>query len=69
MGLERQKANQTPKPMPVGGKSLKPVELCSLAKSWSELEDRKRIIRMKGLPKAVEVKEKSKASKPQTFSE
>ena len=68
MGLERQKANQTPKPMPDAPK-LKPAELCSLAKAWSELEDRKRIIRMKGLPKSVEVKEKVKAAAKATFTE
>lgn len=59
MGLEMAQKNQTPKPMPKGLKpSLKPGELCALTKAWSELEDRKRILRGKGLPKPIEAKEK-----------
>lgn len=34
--------------------SLKPSELNSLVKAWEGLEDRKRILRGKGLPKPVD---------------
>lgn len=60
MGLEMQQQNQTPKESKIAAPKLKPAELCSLTKAWTELEERKRILRMKGLPKAVEVKPKEK---------
>lgn len=70
MGLEMQQANRTPKVVPKEGREkLKPAELCSLTKAWSELEDRKRILRNKPLPKAMEVKEKVKVQRRESFQE
>lgn len=34
------------------------ANLATLANAWNTLEERKRILRMKGLPKSVEVKPK-----------
>lgn len=48
---------------------LKPVELASLVKSWDLLEDRKRVLRGKGLPKPLEAPQKPKATKQAVFSE
>lgn len=42
---------------------LSPSELASLAKAWDTLEDRKRILRMKPLPKAQEVPKKEPLAK------
>lgn len=57
----------------IKAKPLRPVEMCSLVKSWSDLEDRKRILRGKGLPKPVESSSDGKhhRKKPHevTFSE
>lgn len=63
MGLGMQQRNQTPKPMDEAKvDELKSTELCALASAWEKIEDRKRILRMKGLPKPVDsaVKDKSK---------
>lgn len=68
LGLEMQQANQTPKPAPNAPK-LRPAEICSLAKAWSDIEERKRILRMKGLPKPVEANSGPKKAKPKTFVE
>lgn len=51
-----------------------PSALAQLARAWSELEDRKRIIKMKPAPKPVDVQQladrKTKRSKPaKGFSE
>lgn len=48
---------------------LKPGELASLVKSWDLLEDRKRVLRMKPLPKAMDVTPKPKKVALDTFSE
>ena len=52
-------------------KPLKPVELASLVKAWESMEDRKRILRGKGLPKPVEgdTGRRKKPSALATFSE
>lgn len=68
MGLEFGQQNQTPKPIK-GSPKLKAGELCSLAKAWSELEDRKRILRNKGLPKAIEPKDEKKRPTRAVFTE
>lgn len=34
--------------------SVKPIELAQLARAWDSLENRKRILKMKGLPKPVD---------------
>lgn len=68
MGLEMQQKNQTPKPIK-GSPQLKPSDLCSLAKAWETIEERKRILRMKGLPKAVDSKEREKKPLRATFTE
>lgn len=67
MGLEFQRANQTPKPIEKAPK-LKPAELCSLAKAWELIENRKRILRNKGLPKSIDADKPRKAARP-TFTE
>ena len=71
LGLEFQQANRTPKPIdPALATKLKPAELCSLTKAWTELEERKRIIRMKPKPRDVDVgKEAAKAPKRAVFTE
>lgn len=56
----------------IKAKPLRPVEMCSLIKAWESLEDRKRILRGKGLPKPVEAEDhKYRKKKPHevTFSE
>lgn len=59
MGLDLLQRNQVPKSTEEGKKvKLKPSELCSLTAAWDKIEERKRILRMKPLPKAIEVKEK-----------
>ena len=65
--LSRSDRKKLEKPV---GKNLKPAELSSLVKSWELLEERKRILRMRPLPKAVAVPptERPKA-KPPSFSE
>jgi hypothetical protein len=69
MGLELAQANQTPKPMTdVPPVELKPSDLCQLAKAWEALEDRKRILRMKGLPKPIDAEKKPKPARA-TFTE
>ena len=52
---------------PDAKRDLKPGELASLTKAFDTMEDRKRIIRMKGKPKDVEVKEKAKNKPQQSF--
>lgn len=70
MGLEMQHANQTPKPMAEEkSPKLKPSELCSLAKAWETIEERKRILRMKPKPKDIEVKPKVQGPKRAMFTE
>lgn len=69
MGLSFQQANRTAKPIPNGGPKLKPSELKQLADSWSNLEDRKRVLRMRGLPKPVESQEREKKPLRATFTE
>jgi len=62
MGLDMQQRNRVPKPGdPALSEKLKPSELCSLATAWEKIEDRKRILRMKGLPKPVDPVSKDKA--------
>jgi hypothetical protein len=68
MGLDLAQANQTPKPGKIAT-HLSPAELCSLTKAWGELEERKRILRGKGLPKAVESNEREKKPKRAVFTE
>lgn len=68
MGLEFQRANQTPKPIENAPK-LKPADLCSLAKAWETIEERKRILRMKPKPRDIEVKPKAPGPKHATFTE
>lgn len=46
------------KPMP-----MKPSDLSSLIKAWDTLEDRKRVLRMKPLPRAVDVSRDGKKAK------
>lgn len=70
MGLEMQQGNRTPKPSESKPKKeLKPAELCSLTKAWTELEERKRILRMKPKPRDLDVTPKAKAFKRETFTE
>ena len=70
MGLERQHANQTPKPIKDAPK-LSPKDLCSLTAAWDTLENRKRILRNKPLPKAQEVERPKDKRRPvhETFRE
>ena len=42
--------------------------LAQLARAWSELEDRKRIIKMKPLPKPIDVTERKARSVPNSAS-
>ena len=68
MGLEFGAQNQSPRV----GKTrtdLSVAELSSLTKSWELLEERKRILRMKGLPKPVESKEREKKPTRAVFTE
>ena len=44
-------------------------DLASLVGAWEKLEERKRILRMKPLPKAIDVPQKAKLARPATFSE
>ena len=53
---------------PDAKRDLKPGELATLAKAFDTLEERKRIIRMKGLPKAVDVAPRRKPARA-TFTE
>ena len=56
MGLVRQSRRGKNDVVPSGdAKLLKPSELASLSKAWNELEERKRILRMKPMPKPVDV--------------
>lgn len=70
MGLEFLQSGQTPKPIEKGP-PLTPGELSSLSKAWDTLEDRKRILRFKPLPKAQDVPIKKGAARPPraTFQE
>lgn len=70
MGLEFLQANQAPKPVSKNSPNLTPGQLKQLADSWSNLEERKRILRMKPKPRDVEVLPKAKkAPNVGTFSE
>lgn len=40
---------------------VKPIELANLARAWDCLENRKRVLKMRGLPKPVDA---AKAAKP-----
>lgn len=48
---------------------LTPAELSSLSGAWEKLEERKRILRMKPLPKAQDVSIKQKVARQPTFTE
>lgn len=48
------------KVMPAPGVPLKPSDLSSLIKAWDTLEERKRVLRMKPAPKAIDVSVKEK---------
>jgi hypothetical protein len=48
---------------------LTPKDLAALTSAWEKLEERKRILRMKPLPKAVDVAVKSKGPVHRTFEE
>lgn len=49
---------------------VKPMELAALVKAWDVLEDRKRVIRMKPVPRPIDVtKEQKKTGKPASFIE
>jgi hypothetical protein len=50
-------------------KDLSPKDLATLSGAWNTLEERKRILRMKPKPRDVEVKEKVKDRKRETFQE
>jgi len=50
-------------------KDISPTQMASLVTSYDRLEERKRILRMKPLPKAIDVPQKSKLARPATFSE
>lgn len=69
MGLEFQQANRVPGAIKGPAPKLTPGQLKQLADSWSNLEERKRILRMKPAPKPMDVTPKPKAQKPQTFQE
>lgn len=45
------------------------TQLATLSNAWEKLEERKRILRMKPLPKAVTVEQKGKARPAATFRE
>ena len=68
MGLEMNHAGRTPKPMKNCPK-LRPGDIANLVKSWDLLENRKRILRGKGLPKPLEAPQKPKKALPATFTE
>jgi hypothetical protein len=63
MGLEFQQANRTPKPTDADC-DLSPKDLSLLAASWNTMEERKRILRMKPLPKSQDVTPKPVKAKP-----
>lgn len=70
MGLEFQDQTHVPKPIKDLSDNLTPAELASLVKAYDVMEDRKRVLRMKGLPKAVEVKDTaSKGPRRAVFTE
>lgn len=48
---------------------LTPKDLAALTGAWEKLEERKRILRMKPLPKAVEVKSTDRKPTRVTFME
>jgi hypothetical protein len=48
---------------------LSPKDLAVLTSAWEKLEERKRILRNKPLPKAAEVKPKGSERKRETFTE
>lgn len=54
---------------PKAKRNLTPGELSSLTKAFDVMEERKRILRNKPLPKAAEVKEKPGKSSRATFTE
>lgn len=45
-------------------KDIPPTALAQVARAWSELEERKRILRMKPKPKDVDVSELNRKLKP-----
>lgn len=53
----------------VRNKKLNPAQLSSLVNAWDKLEDRKRILRMKPLPKAQDVAPKEKPRPRASFTE
>jgi hypothetical protein len=69
MGLEFQDANHVPKPAKSLDDDLSPRDICALTSSWTLLEERKRILRMKPKPRDVEVTEKKKVKPSASFSE
>ena len=68
MGLSLQKANRVPQASDADC-DLSPRDLATLTSSWTLLEERKRIIRMKPKPRDAEVKEKPKYTPKATFTE
>lgn len=54
---------------PSAKKDLAPGELASLTKAFDLMEDRKRVLRMRGLPKPVEADRKEKKPARATFTE
>jgi hypothetical protein len=53
----------------LAARDLTPTQLAALASAWDKLEDRKRIIRMKPLPKAQDVTPQKRERKAATFQE
>lgn len=45
------------------------TQLATLSNAWEKLEERKRILRMKPLPKAIAVEQKGKTRPAATFRE
>ena len=48
---------------------LTPKDLAALTSAWEKLEERKRILRMKPMPKAVDVTPKAKGPVHKSFQE
>lgn len=48
---------------------LTPKDLAALTRAWDDLENRKRILRMKPLPKSIDVTPKEKPRAAVTFKE
>lgn len=68
LGLQFQHPNRVPQASDADC-DLSPKDLSSLISSWDRIEERKRILRMKGLPRAVDARPKEKKAAPATFSE